>query len=273
MLNQTIMTQIKFALCVLAFWNASAHAQLASLPSNLSSEDTSGVNYFLDTTYENKRVHIVQINLSHPQVRLRASSAQERGMTPTEFSAKTAAVAVINGDFFDGNLNPVGLAAGDGAKWPQSADTESWSFLACDDKNNCIIDDYQRVTAWKREWTNVVGGWQILLDPNFEWTRADDKACGEFCTTEHPRTALGLSADRKTMWWVMVEGRQRNLSGLSLADTTRIFKKLGARWALNLDGGGSSGLLMNGRRMNLRPTNEPLERRVANCLAVVRPPQ
>jgi exopolysaccharide biosynthesis protein len=67
----------------------------------------------------------------------------------------------------------------------------------------------------------------------------------------------------------MVEGRQGSLTGLTLSDTTRVFKRLGAEWALNLDGGGSSGMILNGRRINGRPLNEPMERRVANCLGVL----
>ncbi|MEY4065274.1 MAG: hypothetical protein RIR26_1482 [Pseudomonadota bacterium] len=270
MVIRKISTLIALASALLAFWTVPAHAQATTPVSNVTQREESGLTFFRDTTFTNKRVHVLKINLTDPQLKLRASTSGERGLTPSEFSAKAGALAVINGDFFDGNLKPVGLAAGLGEKWPQVADTKEWSFLACDASNNCVIDEFQRVTPWRGEWTSVVGGWQILLDPEFEWTGTEDKECGEFCTTEHPRTAVGLSEDRTTMWWVMVEGRQGSLTGLSLADTTRILKNLGATWALNLDGGGSSGLILNGKRMNARPFNEPMERKVANCLAVVR---
>jgi hypothetical protein len=46
--------------------------------------------------------------------------------------------------------------------------------------------------------------------------------------------------------------------------------ELGAAWAINLDGGGSSAMVVDGVRVSGRPTNEPNERRVANHLAVVR---
>jgi hypothetical protein len=232
-------------------------------------DGSEGITYFLDNTFSNKRVHVLKIDLTHRGVKLRGSTSTEKGLTPSEFSKKTGAVAAINGDFFDGLLQPIGLAAGAGEVWPKSADTKEWSFLACTDNNDCIIEEHNRVTPWRKDWSTVVGGWQILLDPNFEWTSAYDASCGDFCTVPHPRSAVGLSEDRKTMWWVMVEGRQGSLTGLTLSDTTRIFKRLGAEWALNLDGGGSSGLILNGRRINGRPLNEPLERRVANCLGVL----
>lgn len=235
--------------------------------------NNNGVSYFLDSTFANKRVHVIAVDLTHPRIRIRASSPNEKGLTPSAFGQKTGAVAVINGDFFDGNLRPIGLAAGLGLVWPKTEDTKEWSFLACTKSNDCQIEDYNRSTPWRNDWQSVVGGWQILLDPGFEWTTAYDVQCGAFCTTEHPRTAVGLSANRERLWLVVVEGRQGPLTGLTLADTTRVLKRLGAEWALNLDGGGSSSMIFNGQRVSRRPHNEPRERSVANCLAVVVDPE
>lgn len=262
------------SICLVALLSATASIEAkadwtsTTIP-NPGHNNNSGVDYFLDYSLPNKRIHIVSVDLSNPRIKVRASTAEERGMTPSAFSQKTGAKVVINADFFDGNLQPIGLAAGLGRVWPKSADTKEWSFLACSKANDCQIEDYNRVTSWKNEWQSVVGGWQILLDPGFEWTSSYDYQCGAFCTVEHPRTALGLSADRKTMWLVVVEGRQGSLTGLSLSDTTGVLKRLGAEWALNLDGGGSSSMVIDGQRVSRRPHNEPLERSVANCLAII----
>lgn len=226
----------------------------------------------MDSTFSNKKIHVLEIDLTNPKISLRASTNNERGMTPSDFATKSGAIAAINGDFFDGNKTPIGLAVGKGQAWPGTADTKEWSFLACSDTNDCFIDAYNKVSPRNPEWTTVVGGWQILLDPEFEWKKGNDIECGEFCTTQHPRTVIGLNEERTRLWWVIVEGRQGNLTGLSLADTTRVMRELGATWALNLDGGGSSGLVLNGRLMNGRPFNEPFERRVANCLGVINRP-
>ena len=94
-------------------------------------DGSAGVTYSVDNTFSNKRVHVIKVDLSNPQVKLRSSTANERGLTPSEFGKKTGVVAAINGDFFDGLLQPIGLAAGVGELWPKSADTKEWSFLAC----------------------------------------------------------------------------------------------------------------------------------------------
>jgi exopolysaccharide biosynthesis protein len=270
--NQVLSICLAALLSTAIHLKASADWTSTTIP-NLGHNDNSGVSYFLDKSVANKRIHVVSVDLSNPRIKIRTSSIEERGMTPSAFSRKTGAKVVINGDFFDGQLQPIGLAAGMGRVWTKTADTKEWSFFACTKSNDCLIEPYNQVTPWKTEWQSVVGGWQILLDPGFEWTSAYDYQCGAFCTVEHPRTAVGLSADRKTMWFVLIEGRQGALTGLSLADTTAVLKRLGAEWALNLDGGGSSTMVVDGQRISRRPHNEPAERSVANCLAVIVEPE
>ena len=60
----------------------------------------------------------------------------------------------------------------------------------------------------------------------------------------HPRTAIGFSADRRTLWLVVVDGRDPGVSeGMSTYELAAYMRSLGAAEALNLDGGGSSVML------------------------------
>jgi hypothetical protein len=64
-----------------------------------------------------------------------------------------------------------------------------------------------------------------------------------YATTAQPRTAIGLSADRKRAWIIVIDGRQEGRSdGGTLSDLAIMFRDLGASDAINLDGGGSSVL-------------------------------
>jgi len=66
-----------------------------------------------------------------------------------------------------------------------------------------------------------------------------------YAATPAPRSAIGLSPDRRTAWIVVVDGRQKEYSvGASLNQLTDIFIELGANDAINLDGGGSSTLVV-----------------------------
>lgn len=58
----------------------------------------------------------------------------------------------------------------------------------------------------------------------------------------HPRTALGISEDQSTLYWLLVDGRSQVSVGMTYMDMARFFQHIGAYHAINLDGGGSSTL-------------------------------
>jgi hypothetical protein len=90
-----------------------------------------------------------------------------------------------------------------------------------------------------------------------------------FLTTRHPRSAIGWNADQSLVWLVVVDGRQEHSIGMSLQELSQFFLKLGATEALNLDGGGSSAILADGKVLN-SPSDPTGERRVTNALLLVR---
>jgi exopolysaccharide biosynthesis protein len=62
-----------------------------------------------------------------------------------------------------------------------------------------------------------------------------------FVTNRHNRTAVGIRDDG-TVLLLVADGRHKQAEGLSLTELQQIFRWLGCRDALNLDGGGSSVL-------------------------------
>ena len=90
----------------------------------------------------------------------------------------------------------------------------------------------------------------------------------------NPRTAIGLTAAGHALL-VVVDGRQRGWSeGMTMRELAELLQALGAANALNLDGGGSSTLVVRDASGALRVANRPseggTERAVGNALAVVR---
>ena len=84
----------------------------------------------------------------------------------------------------------------------------------------------------------------------------------------HPRSAVGTAPDGR-VWLVVVDGRQPASRGATLGELALLMRGLGARDALNLDGGGSSALAVRAGgavvRLN-RPTGYDVERPVATAL-------
>lgn len=82
----------------------------------------------------------------------------------------------------------------------------------------------------------------------------------------HPRTALGWNDTHYLL--LVVDGRQKDLSvGMTLPELADYMLKLGCTEAMNLDGGGSSTLWLNGRIMN--SPSDGRERRIANGLILL----
>jgi hypothetical protein len=118
--------------------------------------------------------------------------------------------------------------------------------------------------------TEVVGGYPELLDRG---RRVGDLGVSErpgFAASRHPRTAVGYDPAARRLWLVVVDGRQPPYSvGMTLPELTALLEAFGAREAINLDGGGSSVMVIGGIPRN-RPSEEGGERPVVNALALVR---
>ena len=93
---------------------------------------------------------------------------------------------------------------------------------------------------------------------------------GTVAAERHPRTAIAVTSDRKVLL-VTVDGRQPGYSsGMTLVELTALLARLGAMEGMNVDGGGSTTMVLNGRFVN-RPSDATGERPVANALGVVGP--
>lgn len=88
----------------------------------------------------------------------------------------------------------------------------------------------------------------------------------------HPRTAAGLARNGRELILAVVDGRQPGWSvGMTLSELGALMLRLGARDAINLDGGGSSSFLYRPAHAPAL-TNRPSDgswRPVANQLGVV----
>jgi exopolysaccharide biosynthesis protein len=81
----------------------------------------------------------------------------------------------------------------------------------------------------------------------------------------HPRSAIGWN--QKEILFVEVDGRQRHSDGMTLPELAEFMLKLGCEEAMNLDGGASSEVWMNGKILN-KPCHGQ-ERNTGNALVLV----
>jgi hypothetical protein len=119
----------------------------------------------------------------------------------------------------------------------------------------------------------AVGGRPVLVRDS-AIASDTDTASTSFALNRHPRTAVGIAAGGKRLLLVVVDGRQAPYSdGMTLRELAALLLTLGAHDAINLDGGGSSTMVMRdgeALRVANRPSDPTGERAVGNALAIGR---
>ena len=123
----------------------------------------------------------------------------------------------------------------------------------------------------------AVGGRPVLARDSVISREVETEGQAGFATSRHPRTAVGIADNGRRLLLAVVDGRQKPYSdGMTLRELATLLLALGARDALNLDGGGSTAFVYadSDSARALRVANHPSdptgERAVGNALAIVR---
>jgi len=96
----------------------------------------------------------------------------------------------------------------------------------------------------------IGGAPRLLAAGEVAITGEEEKFQPDILNGRAPRTALGLTEDNHLLM-LTIDGRQSTLSiGMTLEETAKILKELGAVEAMNLDGGASARMVIRGFTMN-----------------------
>lgn len=112
----------------------------------------------------------------------------------------------------------------------------------------------------------VTGVPQLIKNGKIDITWEQEKTTKSFVETRHPRTAVAKLKDGKFLL-LTADGRTENSGGLDLYDLAAYLLELGAVDAMNLDGGGSTTMFVDGRVVN-HPSDAAGERKVSDVLIV-----
>lgn len=128
-----------------------------------------------------------------------------------------------------------------------------------------------RLEPYIRGIRTLVGGWPEIVSGGRNIGAQADSLEGtfpKFSKVKHPRTGIGFSSDSLTIFFITVDGRQESSSGISLKDFADLMISEGVYQGLNLDGGGSTTMVINGSIVN-HPSDKEGERAVGNCLLLI----
>lgn len=107
---------------------------------------------------------------------------------------------------------------------------------------------------------------QLIKNGKIEITWQEEKAGKSFVETRHPRTAVAKLKDGKFLM-IAVDGRQEASAGIDLENLAKLLLEFGATDAMNLDGGGSTTMFLNGKVVN-KPSDKEGERKVGDAILV-----
>lgn len=120
--------------------------------------------------------------------------------------------------------------------------------------------------------TEAIGAGPLLIKngqyKNLWQNELFDDASGVGPTVNHPRSAIGYHPNGYVVFFVC-EGRNKtpNTPGMTLKNVADILLELGCSEAINLDGGGSSCMLVNGAE-TIIPSDKNGQRAITSALAI-----
>jgi exopolysaccharide biosynthesis protein len=201
----------------------------------------------LDTPDGLARGKLAVIDLSDPAVGIRAivplrEDGELAPCTTESLVREGQADLAVNANFFGGN-GIIGLAVVDGTTISGPRGNDPVLLIHHNGRATITagVDDLdevaQGVAGVGPSSTAAVGTLLVKDGANVGATARVEAAA------RHPRTAAGVDAEGQTLFLLVIDGRQPGHSvGVTLPELADVLIRHGAHDALNLDGGGSSGM-------------------------------
>ncbi|MEZ5345834.1 MAG: phosphodiester glycosidase family protein [Pyrinomonadaceae bacterium] len=112
----------------------------------------------------------------------------------------------------------------------------------------------------------VAGVPELIRNGKLHIPWEQEKTSEAFVETKHPRTAVAKLKDGKFLM-ITVDGRSEESGGIGLEDLAKLLLEFGATDAMNLDGGGSTTMFLDGKVVN-KPSDKEGERKVSDAILV-----
>lgn len=197
-------------------------------------------------------VSIVEIK---PSRKARAGIGTSRQMKPLSTLAKERkATAAINGSYYNmSNGSSVTFLKTDQSVVDSTTEAEfkirvTGAIAVRKGKLRILPWSRSIERGYKKKKGTVLASGPLLLQNshNADWSKCDQ----DFIETKHPRSAIAITKDKRVLL-ITVDGRSPgNAIGMNIPELAHLMKALGGKTALNLDGGGSTTLYLDGKILN-----------------------
>ncbi len=187
----------------------------------------------------------------------------------SELSRQYGTKASINAGFFatttPGHGYPIGALKINGNLISEGHDGRGCLGWNSDNEAVFKVVYSEEVSQW-HDMENIIQAGPLLLDDGLASTIPEDFN-NTLTSVRHPRSAVGLSASGEWVF-IVVDGRNGiHASGATINELTDILRAHGVMYALNLDGGGSTEIIINGKIYN--SPSDGRERKISYALGVL----
>lgn len=141
------------------------------------------------------------------------------------------------------------------------------SMLSKINLGQSIILDYSIDKPWNSIKHALCGGPRLLANGKVSINGEEEKFDNSIINGRHPRTAVAMTFSGDLLL-IAVDGRKKDSPGMKLQELAEYLQRLGCMHAINLDGGGSTAMYLNGRIVN-KPSDGS-ERRISNGILVTK---
>ncbi len=183
--------------------------------------------------------------------------------TPFKWYANSPETCVVEQVIADGE-GVTAIPEGKAVLWAQGTCMSTLTSMKVGDELTINLGvDLRNQPGLLKNFKEVMGGSDNIIMQNGQLVDAWDE--------RHPRTCIGFNADSTKVYFVVIDGRSTSSTGVTLSEAAGVFLGLGAVNAVNLDGGGSSCMVVNGEIVNTPSDGSP--RAVGNgCLLISNAP-
>ncbi len=219
---------------------------------------------------------MVTIDPTHWKIRPIASrNGANELRTLSVIASQNGSQAAINAGFFatskGGKGYPIGALRVNGRNINSPQDNRGILGWNDYDEAYFAVSPYSEAEGEERndywqEMSQVVQAGPLLIDEGNP-VRHDEGFQNGFISARHPRSAVGLT--RNGEWvFMIIDGRNgMHSSGATISELTEILRGQNVTHALNLDGGGSTELIIGGRIYNV--PSDGYERNISYGLGVL----
>lgn len=183
--------------------------------------------------------------------------------TPFKWYANNPETCVVEQVIADGE-GVTAIPEGKAVLWAQGTCMSTLTSMKVGDELTINLGvDLRNQPGLLKNFKEVMGGSDNIIMQNGQLVDAWDE--------RHPRTCIGFNADSTKVYFVVIDGRSTSSTGVTLSEAAGVFLGLGAVNAINLDGGGSSCMVVNGEVVNT-PSDGSLRAVGNGCLLISNAP-